>query len=359
VFPVIPWSGWAPSDAPPEEPPAEPTADAQWPSDGNDTSDGQGADVAQSGNLDEPQSEFEWSEKEWEQKYESEVVETETEFTFFGFPNSILEALRKGLESVAVRLAVTFGFRDQNMLTNLVFFARHPERAGRKLVKGEKDYNNLSQEWLNIHKLLVGPALKQQPQIPATPSSPSAMGPLPEVNSLMPEEGVGFYVREQSAKRRYGLPETIRALIQIGALWASAIAPTGQQRPPIRIADISKRGGGRLPPHGSHRIGIDVDIGLVRSDSKRSSVNFSTNKKFYDLDGTQLLVNLIRNNGVLQAHRIWFADRKITNVDHDDKHFDHLHVRFCIPAQYDRSSMLRRAFPGGTKGTYASCASGS
>jgi hypothetical protein len=101
-------------------------------------------------------------------------VETETEFTFFGFPNSILEALRKGLESVAVRLAVTFGFRDENMLTNLVFFARHPERAGRKLVKEEKDYNNLSQEWLNIHKLLVGPALKQQPQIPATPSSPDS-----------------------------------------------------------------------------------------------------------------------------------------------------------------------------------------
>ncbi|MGH9426245.1 MAG: hypothetical protein ACRD2L_08080, partial [Terriglobia bacterium] len=54
--------------------------------------------------------------------------EIETEFTFSGFPNSVLDALRKGLESVAVRLAVTFGFRDENLLTNLVFFARHPER---------------------------------------------------------------------------------------------------------------------------------------------------------------------------------------------------------------------------------------
>lgn len=97
--------------------------------------------------------------------------ETEQHFSFFDFPSSILEALRKGLESVAVKLAVTFGHRDEVTLTNLVFFARHPERSGRKLLKGEPGFDILSQEWLDIRNRLVRPALAQQPQTPTTPSS--------------------------------------------------------------------------------------------------------------------------------------------------------------------------------------------
>src|SRR6266545_393954 len=73
VFPVIPWRGWAPSDAPLDDPQAEPAADAQWPADGQEPPDGSGTDAPPPGDFDEPQSESEWSGQEWEQAYESEV----------------------------------------------------------------------------------------------------------------------------------------------------------------------------------------------------------------------------------------------------------------------------------------------
>lgn len=85
--------------------------------------------------------------------------EPEAEFNFSIFPNSILKVLRKGSEKIAIRLAITFGFRNKNDLSNLVFFSRHPERKGKKLSKSEKNFKALSIEWLNIHDRLVHPIL--------------------------------------------------------------------------------------------------------------------------------------------------------------------------------------------------------
>src|SRR5215207_2760926 len=66
------------------------------------------------------------------------------EFDLGAFPSAVLEALRKGLETAAVRLAVTFGFRDESRLTSLVFYARHPERGGRPIAKDEPGFKTLS-----------------------------------------------------------------------------------------------------------------------------------------------------------------------------------------------------------------------
>jgi len=76
------------------------------------------------------------------------------------FPASVLQALRNGLEEVAVKLAVHFGFRDADQLTNLVFNARHPERGGRKLLRGEPQFAPLSKEWLDIRGRLIQPVLR-------------------------------------------------------------------------------------------------------------------------------------------------------------------------------------------------------
>ena len=89
---------------------------------------------------------------------------------FPDFPESVLKALRSGLEGTAIRLAVTFGFRDENRLANVVFYTRHPERGGRPLQKGEPGFQTLSQEWLDIRDRLVRPILAGNP---ATPSAPS------------------------------------------------------------------------------------------------------------------------------------------------------------------------------------------
>jgi hypothetical protein len=64
------------------------------------------------------------------------------------------------LEQVAVRLAVRQGQRDANVLSNIVFFHRHPERAGRKLLPGERGFSALTREWLAIRDSLVRPALQ-------------------------------------------------------------------------------------------------------------------------------------------------------------------------------------------------------
>jgi peptidoglycan hydrolase-like protein with peptidoglycan-binding domain len=92
------------------------------------------------------------------------------------FPASVLRALSNGLESVAVKLAVGFGYRDEEQLTNLVFFTRHPERRSRKLDRREPEFHRLSQEWLDIRNRLVRPALQASGQRPTRPAPPSTAG---------------------------------------------------------------------------------------------------------------------------------------------------------------------------------------
>ncbi len=66
---------------------------------------------------------------------------------------------RNGLESVALRLAIALNYRDENQLSNLIFFARHPERMGRALATGEPNFGDLSREWIQIRNTLVRPLL--------------------------------------------------------------------------------------------------------------------------------------------------------------------------------------------------------
>ena len=107
----------------------------------------------------------------------------EEEFRLSDFPETILKALRGGLEGVAVRLAATWGYRDEDKLTNLIFFVRHPERGGRALTKGEPGFHTLSREWLDIRDRLVRPALQgggspsaASKVAPAIPSGPCRFG---------------------------------------------------------------------------------------------------------------------------------------------------------------------------------------
>jgi D-alanyl-D-alanine carboxypeptidase-like protein len=53
--------------------------------------------------------------------------------------------------------AFVLGERDENRLTNIVFFARHPERGGRPIARGE---TQLAQEWTRIRDEIVRPALR-------------------------------------------------------------------------------------------------------------------------------------------------------------------------------------------------------
>ncbi len=69
----------------------------------------------------------------------------------------------------------------------------------------------------------------------------------------------------------WGTPRTVR-LIQRSVERYHRRRPGG---PKIFIGDISKRGGGRLAPHLSHRAGKDVDIGYVRRGKDAHNPTFT------------------------------------------------------------------------------------
>jgi Transglycosylase SLT domain len=72
----------------------------------------------------------------------------------------IQDLVRRGQEFVAIGLALSQGIRDEDQLTNLIFFARHKERERRPLRREEPQFEQLSREWLAIRDRLVKPALR-------------------------------------------------------------------------------------------------------------------------------------------------------------------------------------------------------
>jgi hypothetical protein len=57
----------------------------------------------------------------------------------------------------AIAAATAMGLRDENRLVDLIFFASHPERQGRRISAQER---SLAQEWRRIRDGLVRPALR-------------------------------------------------------------------------------------------------------------------------------------------------------------------------------------------------------
>lgn len=160
---------------------------------------------------------------------------------------------------------------------------------------------------------------------PAPGSAPAPIGPSLAVNTPMPESGPGFRAYQRNQGRRYGLPETIRALQAIAAAWQRA----HPQGPLIETGDISFQGGGPMPPHKSHNRGVDIDIRLMRNDGRGGGTTFRASS--YSRALTQELVNLIRANGLLTVKLIFFNDPAVTGVTDQAGHDNHLHVRFCAP----------------------------
>ncbi len=88
-----------------------------------------------------------------------DAVDWDNEFSLSGVPDEVARLLKKGSEQAAVEAAVKSGDQDENGLTDLVFFSRHPERNGRSLSQSEPDFSQLSSEWLQIRNQLVRPSL--------------------------------------------------------------------------------------------------------------------------------------------------------------------------------------------------------
>lgn len=261
------------------------------------------------------------------------------------FPASVQAAIAMGASAWqrAVRAAIKAGIRDVNRLADLAFWMHVPDLGGRSIPMND----GRTKEWVALWKRLRNGARN----ILHT-AKPGATCKVPQVSVPFPKLGIGIRrSKGKPASTGYGLPETILALLTIGLKWSEK-HPDG---PDIQVSDISRKCGGRFPPHGSHRIGIDVDIRFIRTDDALLAVDYRNAK--FDRKRTQDLVDIIKSNGILKPHRIWIDKRAgIRGINCDNSHRDHMHVRFCLPKRYSLSAMIRATFPGGTAGSYATCA---
>lgn len=103
-----------------------------------------------------------------------------------------LEAVRT-YPGAALEAAIARGLREENQLTDLEFFGRHPERGGAKIEKSEKD---LAKEWLELREKVVRPALAKA-GAPPRPAGAPAPAPAPGSNAAVAEQVAATSKRNQ------------------------------------------------------------------------------------------------------------------------------------------------------------------
>lgn len=120
---------------------------------------------------------------------QSEGEAFEYEFNPSDFPSSILALMRMGFERSGLRVAIAFGFRNENQLTDLVFHARHQERLGRGINAREANHSILVNEWVSIRDTVVRPVLRDS-------ATPAATGHQPSPPTSVSQPAVGNTTRK-------------------------------------------------------------------------------------------------------------------------------------------------------------------
>jgi peptidoglycan hydrolase-like protein with peptidoglycan-binding domain len=132
----------------------------------------------------------------------------------------------------------------------------------------------------------------------------------------LPGEGEGYYLYTTRDKQ-FGTPATIQSIKDLGI----NLKPHGIE---IAVGDISFANGAKMPPHDSHRRGIDVDIRPQRTDGARSRV--AIDEAAYSRERTKKVVEILRDDPNLKS--ILFNDGEIPGVKYYKGHHNHLHIRF-------------------------------
>lgn len=143
------------------------------------------------------------------------------------------------------------------------------------------------------------------------------------IDILLPENGSGFVTNNRGphGEFQFGQKSTIDATLAVASAW-HALHPAV----PLSIGQISKKGGGPLPPHKSHRLGVDVDVRPVRTDGKNLPVK--VDEAEYDRATTTALIELWWEKAPVQA--IFFNDPTVIAArlsQFVDGHHNHFHVR--------------------------------
>lgn len=177
------------------------------------------------------------------------------------------------------------------------------------------------------------------------------------VSGMPLPEGPHWLMREHRP-RAFGSRTTIHALVEALQRYGEADASA----PPVRIGEISRRTGGRIAPHVSHRSGRDVDMGYVMKSNPDPNERFwrTATPKTIDAPRTWAVIEALIATGQVQqifisaklqpaiakaaaktlspeeVAKVFSAmnpDPKVaTIVRHESGHRDHMHVRFgCEP----------------------------
>ena len=137
----------------------------------------------------------------------------------------------------------------------------------------------------------------------------------------MPASGPGFECYGPLEKR-HGRSEVVQAIKHVCTEWAK-VFPRG---PRLGIGNMSFAVGGPMPPHVSHQQGTDVDLAPIASTEEEIALTWDHPK--YSRQRTQQLVDLIRNNPILDVRTILFNDPDVIGVEPWAGHDNHLHVSF-------------------------------
>jgi hypothetical protein len=172
------------------------------------------------------------------------------------------------------------------------------------------------------------------------------------VDAVQLPEGSGYVIKRPHLA--WGTPRTVHVLREAMRTYAREV----DGGPAIHVGDISRKEGGPLPPHLSHRHGLDVDIGYVLRGDQADQIRFvrahagnldrartwalletllesrAIGWIFMDYEVQRLLYEHARSGGVSDDKLdTWFqyphGNRAMRGMIRDWRgHDDHFHVRF-------------------------------
>ncbi len=144
------------------------------------------------------------------------------------------------------------------------------------------------------------------------------------IDTVLPIAGEGYttFKREPGGADQFGTAMTINRIMDLGRKWF-LLHPEVL----LQFGDISRKGGGAFPPHGSHKNGRDVDVRPIRKDNRTDPI--SVGEVAYDTIRTEEFVKLVRSRYLNVT--IFFNDIRLINkglTAHARGHDNHLHIRF-------------------------------
>ncbi|OIP29727.1 MAG: hypothetical protein AUK47_26790 [Deltaproteobacteria bacterium CG2_30_63_29] len=118
-----------------------------------------------------------------------------------------------------------------------------------------------------------------------------------KLNNGLPFPEGPFWVLRENRSREWGTELTIQTL-------SDALMAYGRQYPAgpkVLVGEISKRTGGRLTPHRSHRSGRDVDLGYIGKESELHGNWNRVTAENIDTEKTWFMVKSLMASGQVQS----------------------------------------------------------